>query len=102
MSGSAKIKGFDVIGAQEVPDPVGADAESSALAKINTQMLLLALGALSKRALTAITNLFTLALVGSAWWLWYSVLPNPTLLQLVGVCSYAVFALAIDIVRRRG
>jgi hypothetical protein len=94
MSGSAK---FTLISEEAAPPPETTDE----LAKANTRMLLLALSALGKRALTAITNLFTLGLVASAWWLWNRILPDPTVLQLVGVGSYAVFCLLIDIVRRR-
>lgn len=97
MSGT-KTRGFQVIGDEEVaPKP----ADTAALAKINTEMLLLALKALSQRALTAITNLFTVVLVASAWWLWTNVLPNPTTNQLIALGGYALFCLLIEMVRRR-
>ena len=98
MSGSAK-RAYTLIAEEKLPDP-GAESPD-ALAKANAQMLMLSLSALSKRALTAITNLFTLALVASAWWLWNRILPDPTPLQLIGVGGYAAFCLLIDIVRRR-
>ena len=97
MSGTAPK--FTLISEEEVAQPAAQSTES--LAALNTRMLLLSLSALSKRALTAVTNLFTLGLVASAWWLWNGVLPNPTPLQLVGVGGYAVFCLLIEIVRRR-
>lgn len=97
MSGTQK--GFKVIGEEDAPEP--AAQKKDVLTAVNTQMLLLALKALSQRALTAITNLMTIGLVVSAWMLWRSILDNPTVLQLVAVGSYAVFCLLIDLVRRR-
>lgn len=82
-------------------DPAPAPEQQDIAAKANTQMLLLALSAVSKRALTAITNLFTLGLVASAWWLWKSVLPDPSIQQLAAVAGYAVFCVVIDMVRRK-
>jgi hypothetical protein len=98
MSGSAK-KQFTLISEDPVDGP--EPQEVSALAKANTQMLLLSLRALSKRALTAISNLFTLALVGSVWWVWTSILRDPTWQQLVAAGSYTAFCFLIDVVRRR-
>lgn len=96
-------RGFQVIGEEEIaaPSPQQPAAETAALAKLNTEMLLLALRALSQRAMTAITNLFTVALVGSAWMLWKQVLPDPSNRQLVAIAGYGLFCLLIDIVRRR-
>jgi hypothetical protein len=96
MSGTNRA--FTLISEEETP---AAPQQTDALAKANTQILMLALTALSKRALTAITNLFTLGLVASAWWLWNRVLPDPTPMQLIGLGGYAAFCLLIDIVRRR-
>jgi prepilin signal peptidase PulO-like enzyme (type II secretory pathway) len=96
MSGT-KTRGFQVIGDEEPQKTV----DTSTLTKINTEMLLLALKTLSQRALTAITNLFTVILVASAWWLWTNVLPNPTTQQLIALGGYALFCLLIEMVRRR-
>lgn len=95
MSGSR----FQAIHEVEIPAP--QSVVNDAVTKANAHAIVLALKALSQRALTAITDLFTLCLVGSAWWLWNRVLADPTVLQLVGVSSYAVFCLLIDIARRR-
>lgn len=65
------------------------------------QLLFTALRALSQRAQTAITNLFSLFLVGSVAVLLGRVLGELTQNQLVGVGGYAVFCLLIDIVRRK-
>lgn len=101
MSGAAK-KGFTMISDHEASQTEApADASQAALTQWNTTMLLLALRAVSQRALTAITNLFTLGLVASAWWLWSSVLTNPTTPQLIALGGYALFCLLVDLVRRR-
>ena len=102
MSGTQR--GFSVIGERDAPTPtptpapVPVDAEAT---KRNTEMLLLALRALSQRAVTAITNLFSLLLVLSVWVLAMHVLDNPSTGQLIALAGYAVFVLAIDVVRRR-
>lgn len=86
---------FEVV--NEIPDePVPSAAENAA-----TQALMLALRALSQRAVAAIADLFMLATVGSAFWL-YWVTPSPDALQLVKLAMYGVFILAANwIVRRK-
>lgn len=106
---------FTVIGEEEVQTPLtpaqealaaiaSATAEAHATiasaADANRQILLIALRALSQRALTAISDSFTLLLVASVWWLWSSVLANPTLQQIETVGGYAAFCLAIEFIRR--
>ena len=101
---SGNTRGFAVIGEREAPQPAPAASPASADAdatKRNTEMLLLALRALSQRAVTAITNLFSLLLVLSVWVLALHVLDNPSTGQLIALAGYAVFVLAIDVVRRR-
>lgn len=95
MSGA---KGFKLIGEEEVAPPAEASPEQ---AKQSAAMVMLALRALSARAATAITNLFTIALVASAWMLWGRVLDSPTDRQLIALGGYGVFCVVIDIVRRR-
>ena len=63
--------------------------------------IMLALKALSQKTIVALSTLFTAAALASAWYLWYSVLPNPTTPQLVGLGGYAAFILALEYVRRR-
>ena len=66
-----------------------------------TQAMLLALKALSQRAIAAIKDVFTLASVGSAFWLFLSIHePNPY--QLVELAMFAVFILAANWIVRRG
>ena len=83
---------FQVV--EEYPDtPEKTDA--------GTQALLLALKALSQRAIAAIADLFMLVTVGSAFWLWY-LTPAPDVFQIVSLTIYALFVLAANwIVRRR-
>jgi hypothetical protein len=66
-----------------------------------TRALMLGLQALSQRAIAAIADLFMLATVGSAFWLWY-LTPKPDLFQIASLTIYALFVLAANfIVRRR-
>lgn len=65
------------------------------------RLLMLALGALSQRALVAVADLFTLLTVASAFWLWRSI-PDPNELQIIALSIYAAFVLAANwIVRGR-
>jgi len=65
------------------------------------QLLLLSIKTISQRALIALSNLFTVAAVGSTWWLFNEALPiNPSANQLIGLGLYGVFVLAIHWVRR--
>jgi hypothetical protein len=63
--------------------------------------LTLGLSALSQRAVIALSRLFVLLATASAFALWWSVLPNPTVLQLVGLGMYAAFVLAASVIVRR-
>jgi len=63
-------------------------------------MLLLGLKALSQRALVALSACYTLLTVASAFALWWRVLPEPSVFQLVGLGLYGIFILAVQVVRR--
>lgn len=65
-------------------------------------MLLLALKTMSQRAVAAVADLFTLATVGSAFWLSLSISEAPNTYQLVLSASYDVFVLAANWIVRRG
>jgi hypothetical protein len=56
-------------------------------------MLMMGLGALSKRALAAMPALFAVPAVGSAFLLWY-LTPKPDVYQIVSLTIYALFVLA--------
>lgn len=63
-------------------------------------MLMLALRALSQRAVAAIADLFTIVTVASAWWLWSSI-PDPNPHQIISLTVYALFVIAINIIVRK-
>lgn len=63
-------------------------------------MLTIGLKALSQRALTAATDLFTLITVAGAFYLWM-VTPSPTYQQIVSLSIYALFTLAANYIVRR-
>ena len=79
----------------EAPAPASSSAESAGM-----HMLYLGLKALSQRALVALSALFTLLTVASAFALWWRVLPDPSVFQLIGLGLYAIFILAVHLVRR--
>ena len=60
-----------------------------------TTILLTSLKALSQRALVALGQLFVLAAAASAFWLWYTVLPQPSVYQLIGLGLYGLLMLAM-------
>jgi hypothetical protein len=64
-------------------------------------MILLGLKTLSQRMIIALGQLFTLLTCASAFALWYSVLPNPNALQLIGLGLYAGFILLLHLVRKK-
>lgn len=102
MSGTAR-RTFELI---DDGPPTTATAQAAAApaqdqAQAARQLLFTALRALSARATTAITNLFSLVLVGLVAALLWKILDDPSEHRLIGVGGFAVFCLLIDIVRRR-
>lgn len=90
---------------ESIPDPPSQDATAGEPAQDEAStastLLLLALKALSQRAIAAIADLFFLATTISAWWLWWST-PKPDSYQIVSLTIYAAFVLAANwIVRSR-
>jgi len=65
------------------------------------QALMLGLGALSKRAIIALQSAFVLLATASAFVLWWSVLPSPSVLQLTCLGMYAMFVLAASVIVRK-
>jgi hypothetical protein len=94
---------FKLVQEQEVPAPP-LEVPSPA-ARVNAQMLMLSLRAVSQRMVTALavafSSLQTAALVISVWWLFREVLPNPTNTQLWALGGYALFCLFVESIRRR-
>lgn len=84
-----------------VVDDRPAETPTTDQARQATQLLMVALRALSERALVAIGNLFSLFLAASVWWLARGVLDAPSDRQLIGLGLYALFVLALHLVRRR-
>ena len=80
---------------REVPMPPPAVAAQQQATAAN--LIMLALKALSQRALTALAALTTLAYIGSVWYLIWSVLPNPTPMQLGAIALYAA---SVSVIRR--
>ena len=85
----------------QVVEQATEESGESLADKAGMQMFLLGLKALSSRALAAIADLFMLATVGSAFWLWY-LTPKPDAYQIVSLTIFGVFVLAANwIVRSR-
>ncbi len=80
---------------------VGTEEEPNKGTQFASDVLMLALKALSQRALTAIASLFTLLTVISAFWLALQVAVNPTIYQLIVLGLYLVFIGAINLIVRR-
>lgn len=100
-------RGFQAVEEHEIPSfaeqpPPNTQSNVASSSSAATRMLLLAIAQLGKRFVIALSTLFTAAGLFSAWWLWASVLPGPSVLQLVGVGMYAAFLLALEFVRRKG
>ena len=78
----------------------GGDAPAPQASNVQIAMLTIALKALSQRALTAASDLFSLLTVGSAFWLW-STIPEPNDRQIISLTLYGLMVLAINIIVRR-
>lgn len=77
--------------------PVRQDPATS----LGIEALRIGLSALSQRTVIALSRLFTLLTVGSAFMLWWRVMPEPSTFQLVGLSIYALFVLAANFLVRR-
>jgi hypothetical protein len=82
------------------PEPAVETSQPRAQS-VATDAVFLALKALSQRALTALSDMADMALVGSAFVLWLLIIAQPTILQLVGSGAYALFIFATLLIRRR-
>lgn len=88
--------GFEVVGGTEAEERSTLPVDNG----IAIAMLTIGLKALSQRALTAATDLFTLLTVASAFWLWWSI-PAPNDRQIASLTIYALFILAANYLVRR-
>jgi len=84
-----------------VPDDEPGSEKTSVAEQAGLQALTLGLQALSQRFVVALSKLFVLLATASAFALWLEVLPNPSVLQLVGLGMYGIFALAASFIARR-
>ena len=80
---------------------IGAPPQEPKINKIAGDVLVLALTALSQRAIDAISRLFTLLTVASVFVLWYVAPPEPSIYQLVKLGAYAAFILGVNLIVRR-
>ena len=90
---------FSVIEDDE-PTP-SAPQNGSKLEQAGIEALALGLSALSQRFVVALSKLFVLLATASAFALWWRVMPEPTVLQLIGLSLYAIFALAASVIARK-
>jgi len=76
----------------QFPPPEQTRTEAAA-----TGVLMMALRALSQRAVIALANLFVLVTFLSAFWLWYVTMPAPSILQLVGLALYGALIIGLNV-----
>jgi len=94
---AATNPGFEVVGGTETEPRPAPQSDPNAVA---IAMITLGIKTLSQRALTAATDLFSIATVASAFWLW-STIPDPNEKQIVSLSIYALLVLAINVIVRR-
>lgn len=85
----------------EVDNVVEHPRAAPAAPSLATEMLTIALKALSQRFVVALSSLFGLALAGSVFALYWKVLPDPSIQTLVGLGLYAWFVLSLIYLRYR-
>lgn len=78
------------------PPPPPRPSSTAAEQQAATGILMLALRALSQRAVTGVANLFVLLGAASAFWLWLTILPSPSILQIVAVSIYGMLMVVLD------
>ena len=82
-------------------DLESATAQPSRVENAALGILAFSLKALAQRTVTALADLFTLATVFSAFYLWWSI-PDPNQYQIVSLTIYAAFILIANwLVRRK-
>jgi len=75
--------------------------EQQAQTNATVQMLRIALAALSKRSVVAVASLVDFTLISSAFALWWSIIAEPSVLQMETAGIYSLFILCIIWLRRR-
>lgn len=95
---AATNPGFEVVGGTETNiQPLTPPVDNG----VAIAMLTIGLKALSQRALTAATDLFSLLTIASCFYLWY-LTPKPDAFQITSLTLYGILILAINwIVRKK-
>ena len=83
----------------ELPEP--APSEESKSAAFAASAIALGLKVLSQRALVALASLYSILVLGSAWYLFLVTLPNPSTFQLVGLALYGGLVIAVHLIMNR-
>lgn len=95
------IEEDDETPAPSTPDK-SASADKSTEAFVAVLDKLLGLKSLAQRAAIAIADLFSLITVATVFWLCLAIVPyEPTTYQLAGLCGYALFIVAVNVIVRR-
>jgi hypothetical protein len=97
---AATNPGFQVVRDDTETEQPAAQPVAPAATPAQIIMLTIALKALSQRALTAATDLFSLITVATAFWLW-SEITDPNDKQLIALSLYGLMVLAINVIVRR-
>jgi hypothetical protein len=93
-----EISEEDQLPRRTVPPPKDTVEDDRKLAENLLNMLFVTF---SQRIVSVFSALFLLLALISSFWLWQSIMPNPTALQLIGLGMYAIFILSFEFVRRR-
>ena len=101
MQGTARLRRI----AEEEPDegflPTEADPAVEAQRKAAGIALRMALAALAQKTVVALASIYSLLLAGSVFAVVMTILPEPSVHQLVGAGGYGVFVLVLHLVRKR-
>lgn len=81
--------------------PATTTAPSTEEGAAYLDVILLALKLLGQRTIAALDHALPLLALGTGFWLWLSVMPQPSYPQLGGLALYAAFTLLMLIVTRR-
>ena len=91
---------LELVEEDEPATPQTSSDSSQALAVILEKLL--GLRAMAQRAAIALSDCFSLATVGTVFWLCLAIVPyEPTVFQLAGLGGYALFVVAVNIIVRR-
>lgn len=94
---------FEIVQEEKPSRVVNHPRHKEADSEVAKQFLGLLLTTVSQRAVAVFSAIFTVLGLASCFWLWLSILSNPTpsQWQLVGATIYSGFVLLLELVRRR-